>query len=141
MLNQNWFQDKRFVMFEEYAESQSFFDTVTRNIYVVSEEYGQKGSTIVQEITPESFEYAPNYARYKTMLTMKNDNWIPINSGLYPDDMEDVQVTFIGYNDHEPYCEAFAYRNEGEWFWLMDDGKVRVEITAWKCNCEPYKAN
>lgn len=69
------------------------------------------------------------------------NNWIPINSGLYPDDMEDVQVTFIGYNDHEPYCEAFAYRNEGEWFWSMDDGKVRVEITAWKCNCEPYKAN
>lgn len=27
MLNQNWFQDERFIMFEEYAESQSFFDT------------------------------------------------------------------------------------------------------------------
>ena len=25
MLNQNWFQDKRFVMFEGFAESQSFF--------------------------------------------------------------------------------------------------------------------
>lgn len=69
MLNQNWFQDKRFVMFEEYAESQSFFDTVTRNIYVVFEECGQKGSTIIQEITPESLEYASNYARYKATLT------------------------------------------------------------------------
>ena len=47
MLNQNWFQDKRFVMFEDFAESQSFFDTETKNIYVVSEEYGQKGSIFI----------------------------------------------------------------------------------------------
>ena len=26
---------------------------------------------------------------------MKNNNWIPVSSGLLPDDMEDVQVTFI----------------------------------------------
>lgn len=65
MLHQNWFQDKRFEMFEEYAESQSFYDVETKNIYVVSEEYGQKGSTIIQEITPDSFEYVANYARYK----------------------------------------------------------------------------
>lgn len=71
MLNQNWFQNKRFVMFEEYAESQSFFDTETGNIYVVLEEYGQKGSTIVQEITPESFEYTPNYNRYKKFMGIK----------------------------------------------------------------------
>lgn len=71
MLNQNWFQDKRFVMFEDFAESQSFFDTETKNIYVVSEEYGQKGSTIVQEITPESFEYTPNYNRYKKFMDIK----------------------------------------------------------------------
>lgn len=71
MLNQNWFQDEKFVMFEEYAESQSFFDTESRNIYVVSEEYGQKGSTIIQEITPESFEYMPNYNRYKKFMGIK----------------------------------------------------------------------
>ena len=71
MLNQNWFQDKRFVMFEDFAESQSFFDTETKNIYVVSEEYGQKGSNIIQEITPESFEYTPNYNRYKKFIGIK----------------------------------------------------------------------
>jgi len=71
MLNQNWFQDKRFVMFEGFAESQSFFDTETKNIYVVSEEYGQKGSNIIQEITPESFEYMPNYNRYKKFIGIK----------------------------------------------------------------------
>lgn len=29
------------------------------------EEYGMKGNTIIQEITPESTEYKPNYERYK----------------------------------------------------------------------------
>lgn len=53
--------------------------------------------------------------------------------------MEDVQVTYIGYNDHEPYCDAFAYRNDGDWYWSLTDDEVRVEITAWKYNSEPYK--
>lgn len=67
MLHQNWFQDKKFEMFEEYADSQSFYDTENGNIYVVSDEFGQKGSTIIQEIIPDSFEYAANYARYKAI--------------------------------------------------------------------------
>lgn len=50
MLNQNWFQDERFIMFEEY---------------------GQKGSTIIQEITPDSFEHTPNYNRYKKFIGIK----------------------------------------------------------------------
>ena len=65
MLHQNWFMDERFEKFEEYAESESFFDTKNGNIYVVFEEYGMRGSTIIQEITPESMEYKPNYERYK----------------------------------------------------------------------------
>ena len=71
-------------------------------------------------------------------IKMENNNWTSVSSGLYPDDMEDVQVTFIGYNDHAPHCEAFAYRNEGKWYWSLDDSDVNVEITAWKHNCEPY---
>ena len=65
MLHQNWFMNPRFEMFEDYGESQSFYDTETGVIYVVFEEYGMKGSTIIQEITPESTEYKPNYERYK----------------------------------------------------------------------------
>ena len=88
MLNQNWFQDKRFVMFEDFAESQSFFDTETKNIYVVSEEYGQKGSNIIQEITPESFEYTPNYnkkfigikEKYRVTYTAQVDQTIEATS-------------------------------------------------------------
>ena len=70
---------------------------------------------------------------------MNNNSWTPISTGLLPDDMEDVQVTYIGYNDHEPYCDAFAYRNDGDWYWSLTDDEVRVEITAWKYNSEPYK--
>lgn len=71
---------------------------------------------------------------------MENNNWIPVSSGIFPDDMKDVQVTFIGYNDHAPHCEAFAYRNDEKWYWSLDDCEVKVEITAWKKKCEPYKA-
>lgn len=69
------------------------------------------------------------------------NNWIHVNLGLFPEDMEDVQVTFIGYNDHIPHCEGFAYRNDGDWYWSLDDSKVKVEITAWRRNREPYKAD
>ena len=65
MLHQNWFMDKKFEKFEEYADTQSFYDIKNGNIYIVSDEFGQKGNTIVKEITPNSFEYAANYARYK----------------------------------------------------------------------------
>ena len=64
MLHQNWFMDSRFEMFEDYGESQSFFDIQTENIYVVFEEM-QNRRTIIQEITKESVEYKPNYERYK----------------------------------------------------------------------------
>lgn len=39
-----------------------------------------------------------------------------------------------------PHCEAFAYRNDEKWYWSLDDCEVKVEITAWKKKCEPYKA-
>lgn len=66
------------------------------------------------------------------------NNWIPVSSGLFPDDGKDVQVTFIGYHDQAPHCEGFAYREGGNWYWTVNDGNVKVEITAWKKNCEPY---
>ena len=56
MLHQNWCMNPRFEMFEDYGESQSFYDTETGVIYVVFEEYGMKGSTIIHEITKESIE-------------------------------------------------------------------------------------
>lgn len=72
---------------------------------------------------------------------MENNHWIPISSGILPNDMEDVQITFIGYGDKKPHCEAFAYKNKEKWYWSLDDEEVRVKITAWKTNCLPYIAD
>ena len=75
-----------------------------------------------------------------TELKSKNEeNWISTSTGLFPNEMEHVQVTFIGYNDQEPHCYAFAYRNDNQWFWTLDDTPVKVKITAWQYNCNPYK--
>lgn len=74
---------------------------------------------------------------------MNNNDWIPVSSGLLPDEGEVVQVTYLGYYDHKPYCDEFAYVYEGKWYWCHEDEnnncEVKVEITAWKHNCEPYE--
>lgn len=69
---------------------------------------------------------------------MMND-WIPISTGRYPRDGEVVQITYIGYYDKLPHCDAFAFRINGEWFFNNgEEQDIEVEITAWKKCCEPY---
>lgn len=72
-------------------------------------------------------------------VVFENNGWTPVSSGNFPEDHEDVQVTFLSCDDNTPLCVAFAYRNEGKWYWTLDDMEVKVKITAWKKNCEPYK--
>lgn len=93
MLHQNWFMDKRFEMFEDYGESQSFYDTETKNIYIAFEEYGQKGSTIVQEITPDSNEYGINFDRYK--------HW---KSGWVRSERDSLKYVSINGNEYMTAC-------------------------------------
>ena len=71
MLQQNWFVDPKFEMFEDYGDAQSFYDTETKNIYVVMAEYGQKGSNTIQEITPD----------VETFNKYLEDNDLPIAFG------------------------------------------------------------
>ena len=71
MLQQNWFADSKFKMFEDYGDVQKFYDTETKNIYVVLEEYDQKGNNTIQEITPDSEEYTLNYEKYKEYMKNK----------------------------------------------------------------------
>lgn len=74
---------------------------------------------------------------------MENNKWIPVSKEL-PIEREDVQVTYIGYNDGKPYCNAFAYYLYKDkycidgWYWSTDDSKVIVEIVAWRKCSEPY---
>ena len=83
-------------------------------------------------------QFTSMVAWLKVREIMKNNNWIPVSSGLYPDDGEKVQVTYLGWYDKKPYCDEFAYRLDGGWLWSTDDSEVKVEIIAWKYNCEPY---
>lgn len=71
-------------------------------------------------------------------MKKNKNNWVPVSSGRYPEDLEDVQVTFTGHTDKKPHCEAFAYRCEGKWYWSLYEEEVHVEITAWKKMCLPY---
>ena len=65
MLCQNWFMNPKFEMFEDYGESQSFYDLETGVIYIVYEDTNDSGNTIIKEITEDSIDYKPNYERYK----------------------------------------------------------------------------
>lgn len=71
--------------------------------------------------------------------TKTETDWIPVSSGQYPKDEDNVQVTFLSASDRTPSCEGVAYRYKGEWFWSDCDKKVYVEIAAWKPIGEPYK--
>lgn len=66
------------------------------------------------------------------------NKWIPVSESLYPKDKKNVQVTYLGYYDKLPRCDAFAYRMDGEWYWSTEDSKVTVEIIAWMENDKPY---
>ena len=71
MLYQNWFANPKFEQFEDYGETQSFYDLETGIIYIVFEDHGVKGSTLIQEIMPDSKAYKPNYERYKAFKGKK----------------------------------------------------------------------
>ena len=68
---------------------------------------------------------------------MENE-WIPISTGVFPEEREIVQVTYNASFDKRPYCDAFAYREGDNWKWAEDDEPVFELITAWKYNCNPY---
>ncbi len=104
MLRQNWFMNPKFEMFEDYGESQSFYDTETGLIYVVFEENEQQENTVIREITKESMDYKPNYERYKAfkgkkykvILVMSEEYTIEAQN---PDEAEQIAREKFG-NDH-----------------------------------------
>ena len=65
------FMNPRYDQYEDYGETQSYYDLRTGIIYVVMEEYGMSGNNIIQEITPDSAKYKANYARYKKAKGIK----------------------------------------------------------------------
>lgn len=41
-------------------------------------------------------------------------DWIPVDTGLFPRDNENVQITYLGIYDRTPYCDGIAYRKSGK---------------------------
>lgn len=86
---------------------------------------------------------AYNYALSKAISIIKNQpkvgKWIPVENEV-PDIYENVQVTYLGYEDNRLYSDGVAYIDDcGNWCWEFDDSTVRCEITAWMPLPEPYK--
>lgn len=90
-------------------------------------------SDIVVPITA----WKQNCKAYKE--TEADKAWVPVNTGLFPEEQEAVQVTYLGYNDHKPHCDAFAFLENGKWYWSLDEGDVKVPIIAWKQTGEAYE--
>ena len=64
MFNQNWFDEKNYTMFIDETECRAYYDTNTRNIYVVTEHHD--GSNI-KELMPG----AKNYGELITLQRKK----------------------------------------------------------------------
>lgn len=90
-------------------------------------------SDIVVPITA----WKQNCKAYKE--TEADKAWVPVNTGLFPEEQEAVQVTYLGYNDHKPHCDAFAFLENGKWYWSLDEGDVKVPIIAWQQTGEAYQ--
>ena len=67
-----------------------------------------------------------------------SETWPPVISGNYPKERENVQVTYLGCVDGEYHCDAFAYCENNQWFWINEEEAVNVQIVAWKRNCKAY---
>ncbi|WP_278951303.1 hypothetical protein [Anaerobutyricum hallii] len=90
-------------------------------------------SDIVVPITA----WKQNCKAYKE--TEADKAWVPVNTGLFPEEQEAVQVTYLGYNDHKPHCDAFAFLENGKWYWSLDESDVKVPIIAWQQTGEAYE--
>ena len=95
-------------------------------------------------LTEEEYDATQLYLNWireeesRTKEKEMNNDWIPVDSGQYPEDNKIVQVTYIGYNDGAPHCDAFAYKEDDQWYWSIDEEKVKVKIIAWKPSDKPY---
>lgn len=69
MLQENWFANPKFEMFEDYGSFQSFYNTENGIIYTVNE--FSDGEIEVREITEDSCNYKIFYERYKAFKQKK----------------------------------------------------------------------
>ena len=68
----------------------------------------------------------------------ENNGWVPVSTGVFPEEGETVQISYLGFHDGEPYCLLFAVRREGKWLLHPDEYDAGLTVTAWKPMCKPY---
>ena len=103
---------------------------------VEAETYGMDVEAILDELN------VPHQIKNQNCLNSGEEaesDWIPVDTGVFPRDNENVQITYLGFYDHTPHCDGIAYRKSGKWHWALDDSNIVVPITAWKQNCKAYK--
>lgn len=90
-----------------------------------------------KEIRCQIFAWRTNDDVYNPDFT--GNGWIP--AVQVPPEKEHVQITFAGFlPPHKPSGHAFAYYDDGDWYWADDGSKVRVNVLAWKMNNDVYDA-
>lgn len=126
---------------EKQAGDSAVLDTIMR-VYYTDEfiDFEEVKWLWVRYLTIGKLDFptAKRRARERVEQEKSENDWIPVSSGSFPDDMEDVQVTYIGAFDKKPHCDLFAYRKGCKWYWADFGCESKVKITAWKKCCEPY---
>lgn len=59
------------------------------------------------------------------------ESWTSTKNGVFPKDDKVVKIKYIGSFDKKEY-EELGYRKHDNWYWYENDGKVLVEVIAWR---------
>ena len=59
-----------------------------------------------------------------------SETWTPVISENYPKERENVQVTYLGCVDGEYHCDAVAYFENTQRYWLNDEEADTVHKVA-----------
>ena len=124
MLNQNWFFDKKFVKFSEYFDTQWFFDTESKSIYVVSELDNGNIQIIEQNEKKRDVAYPNLYEEYE-MFVSENaevkkkticDDIMVVNETVYTDLKSFAKEDKLIFNDET----GWRYEKNGRTYHLVE---------------------
>lgn len=59
------------------------------------------------------------------------ESWTSTEESTFPKDDKVVKIKYIGSFDKKEY-EELGYRKHDNWYWYENDGKVLVEVIAWR---------
>ena len=93
MFNQNWFDEKNYTMFIDETECRAYYDTNTRNIYVVTEHHD--GSNIKELML---YENRQNSSEKTYTVTFSTRIDIPVKASSVEEAKEKAVEMFENYS-------------------------------------------